>query len=92
MTDSLTGVRNRRYLIKYLPREINRCRRHGHPLAVLSCDIDRFKQVNDQHGHEDGDVVLRAFARRLCGCTRDSTDWIARTGGEEFMIVLPHGI
>jgi two-component system cell cycle response regulator len=89
VTDSLTGVRNRRYLIKYLPREIARCRRHQHPLAVLSCDIDRFKRVNDQFGHEAGDEVLAEFALRLRNCVREATDWIARMGGEEFMIVLP---
>jgi two-component system, cell cycle response regulator len=89
VTDSLTGVRNRRYLMKYLPREIARSRRHQHPLAVLSCDVDRFKQVNDQFGHEAGDEVLRELALRFTSCIREATDWIARMGGEEFMIVLP---
>lgn len=89
VTDSLTGVRNRRYLMKYLPREIARSRRQQHPLAVLSCDIDRFKHVNDRFGHEAGDEVLREFAMRLGNCIRQSIDWIARMGGEEFMIVLP---
>lgn len=89
VTDPLTGAYNRRFLMRYLPREFERSRRLGHPLAVLSCDIDRFKQINDQFGHEAGDQVLQEFARRVGTCIRDSTDWIARTGGEEFIIVLP---
>jgi len=88
VTDPLTGVRNRRYLMKYLPREIERSRRHQHPLALLSCDIDNFKRVNDEFGHDAGDDVLREFAVRVKSRLR-ATDWLARTGGEEFMIVLP---
>lgn len=89
VTDELTGVHNRRYLMKYLPREVERSRRHRRPLAVLSCDIDRFKLINDEFGHEAGDEVLQELAARFTECLRDSTDWVARTGGEEFMIVLP---
>jgi two-component system, cell cycle response regulator len=89
VTDSLTGVRNRRFLMKYLPREIERSRRHQHPLAVLSCDIDRFKRINDEFGHAAGDEVLSEFATRLRSSIRESIDWVARTGGEEFMVVLP---
>jgi diguanylate cyclase (GGDEF)-like protein len=89
VTDPLTGVRNRRYLMKYLPREIERSRRHQHPVAVLSCDIDNFKRVNDEFGHDAGDEVLREFAARVKSGLRTATDWVARTGGEEFMIVLP---
>jgi two-component system, cell cycle response regulator len=89
LTDPLTGVRNRRYLMKYLPRELDRSRRHEHPLAILSCDIDRFKRVNDCFGHEAGDEVLRAFAERSASCLRYAIDWIARAGGEEFVVVLP---
>jgi two-component system, cell cycle response regulator len=89
VTDPLTGARNRRYLTKYLPRELERCRRYDHSIAILSCDIDRFKQINDKYGHEAGDEVLQAFVNRSSGCLRESTDWIARVGGEEFMVVLP---
>lgn len=89
VTDELTGVHNRRYLMKYLPREVERSRRHRRPLAVLSCDIDRFKLINDEFGHEAGDEVLQELAARFAECLRESTDWVARTGGEEFMIVLP---
>jgi two-component system cell cycle response regulator len=88
MTDALTGARNRRYFDKYLPREIDRCRRYGHALALISCDLDHFKQVNDSYGHDAGDEVLQEFVARAGQCLR-ATDWLARTGGEEFAIVLP---
>jgi len=89
VTDALTGAHNRRYLMKYLPRELTRARRYGHPVAIMSCDIDEFKAVNDCFGHEAGDAVLQAFVARARACIRDSIDWIARTGGEEFVVVLP---
>ena len=89
VTDPLTGVRNRRFLMKYLPRELERSRRYNHPLAILSCDIDGFKRINDGFGHEAGDEVLQAFVARCASCLREATDWIARSGGEEFVIVLP---
>jgi diguanylate cyclase (GGDEF)-like protein len=89
VTDSLTGAHNRRYLMKYLPQEIERCRRYGRPIGILSCDIDRFKRINDAFGHEAGDEVLQAFVTRTRSCTRESVDWLARAGGEEFVLVLP---
>jgi diguanylate cyclase (GGDEF)-like protein len=89
VTDPLTGARNRRFLMKYLPRELERARRYDRPLAILSCDIDGFKRINDRYGHEAGDQVLQAFVVRSLGCMRESIDWIARAGGEEFVIVLP---
>jgi two-component system cell cycle response regulator len=89
VTDPLTGANNLRYLMKYLPRELARSRRYGHPLAVLSCDIDGFKQINDRHGHEAGNELLRAFVARSESCLRTDSDWLARVGGDEFMIVLP---
>jgi diguanylate cyclase (GGDEF)-like protein len=89
VTDPLTGAHNRRYLMKFLPRELERARRYDHPLAVLSCDIDGFKRINDSFGHEAGDEVLQAFVARSAGCIREATDWIARSGGEEFVLVLP---
>jgi len=89
ITDALTGAHNRRFLMRYLPRELTRSRRYRHPISILSCDIDEFKRINDCFGHEAGDQVLQAFVARSMGCTRESIDWIARTGGEEFVIVLP---
>jgi two-component system cell cycle response regulator len=89
VTDPLTGAHNRRYLMRNLPRELERARRYEHPLAILSCDIDRFKRVNDRFGHEAGDEALRAFVIRSASCIREATDWIVRSGGEEFVVVLP---
>jgi diguanylate cyclase (GGDEF)-like protein len=89
VTDPLTGTHNRRYLMKYLPSEIARSRRYCRPLAILCCDIDLFKRVNDRFGHEAGDEVLREFVLRCQNCLRESVDWIARSGGEEFVIVMP---
>jgi two-component system cell cycle response regulator len=89
VTDPLTGARNRRYLMKYLPREIERSRRYSHPLTILSCDIDHFKQINDGFGHDAGDEVLQAFVNRAGLGIRQEIDWIARSGGEEFVVVLP---
>jgi two-component system cell cycle response regulator len=89
VTDPLTGARNRRYLMKYLPREIERTRRYLHPLTILSCDIDHFKRINDGYGHDAGDEVLQAFVNRAGLGIRQEIDWIARAGGEEFVVVLP---
>jgi two-component system cell cycle response regulator len=89
ITDPLTGARNRRCLMKYLPRELERSRRYGHPVAILSCDIDHFKRINDGFGHQAGDEILQAFVARSATCIRQDIDWIARSGGEEFVFVLP---
>jgi len=72
-----------------LMKELERSRRYNHPLAVISCDLDNFKRVNDGFGHEAGDEILQAFAKRASGCVREGIDWVARSGGEEFIIVLP---
>jgi diguanylate cyclase (GGDEF)-like protein len=89
ITDSLTGAYNRRYLMEQLPRELERCRRYGIPLSVIMCDVDHFKQVNDMHGHAAGDDVLQQFGARIQRSIRSMSDWLARLGGEEFLIVLP---
>ncbi len=89
ITDALTGAYNRRYLMEQLPREVERCRRYAYPVSVLMCDLDHFKQVNDQRGHAAGDDVLQQFASRAQKSIRSNSDWIARYGGEEFLIVLP---
>jgi two-component system cell cycle response regulator len=89
ITDALTGSYNRRYLMEQLPREFERCRRYAYPLSVLMCDLDHFKQVNDQRGHAAGDDVLQQFASRTQKHIRANNDWMARYGGEEFLIVLP---
>jgi diguanylate cyclase (GGDEF)-like protein len=89
ITDALTGAFNRRYLMDQLPRELERCRRYGTPLSVIMCDVDHFKQVNDVNGHAAGDDVLQQFATRIQKSIRSTSDWLARLGGEEFLIVLP---
>jgi diguanylate cyclase (GGDEF)-like protein len=89
ITDALTGAYNRRYLMEQLPRELERCRRYAFPLSVLMCDIDRFKQINDNRGHAAGDDVLQQFAARAQKSIRTNSDWVSRYGGEEFLIVLP---
>lgn len=88
ITDSLTGVFNRRYLMDQLASEVERAARYGRCLSVLMCDVDHFKRINDTYGHQSGDETLRMFAQALRDNLRAS-DWIARYGGEEFVAVLP---
>ena len=89
MTDALTGAFNRRHLMEQLPREVERCRRYGYPLSLVMCDIDHFKNINDQKGHAAGDEVLQQFVGRMQRSIRSTSDWVSRYGGEEFVIVLP---
>jgi diguanylate cyclase (GGDEF)-like protein len=86
--DGLTEVANKRYLMEFLGREVSRSARYNRPLAVLLFDIDRFKTVNDDHGHLCGDQVLRDLAGLLRTVIR-AEELLARYGGEEFAIVLP---
>ena len=86
--DGLTGLYNRRAADERLAVEIDRHRRSGASLSVLLLDIDHFKSINDRLGHAGGDAVLRRVAARLNECCR-SSDFIARFGGEEFLILMP---
>jgi two-component system, cell cycle response regulator len=86
--DALTGLANRRALDARLEQEIERAGTGAAPLCVLILDIDFFKRVNDQHGHEGGDVVLRTLAV-LIGRAAPERCLAGRLGGEEFMIVMP---
>jgi len=88
LVDSLTGLFNRRVAEGRLAAEASRSGRYGHPLTVISFDLDRFKEINDTFGHPAGDQVLREFARRLTSVIRKS-DSAARMGGDEFLILLP---
>lgn len=88
LTDPLTGLWNYRYLTLALGHEIERATRFGRPLAVLMVDLDRFKQINDRHGHQIGDAVLIELAARMRTEVRE-VDTLARYGGEEFVVVLP---
>ena len=85
--DSLTGLPNRALLEDRLQQSISQALRHGGQFAVLVCDLDRFKLVNDSMGHHAGDVFLQEIARRLAGCVREG-DPLARQGGDEFVFVL----
>ena len=89
ITDPLTMTYNRRYFTDQLQAEITRCERYGHDLTLILCDIDRFKEVNDTHGHLVGDTVLQAFAKTLSRGIRQEIDCLARYGGEEFILILP---
>ncbi len=89
VTDSLTGVFNRRYLDTRLAEELGRSRRYGFALSAIFLDIDLFKNINDSHGHPIGDMVLAGVARIISGGLRD-TDVAARYGGEEFIVLTPH--
>jgi diguanylate cyclase (GGDEF)-like protein len=86
--DSLTGVLNRLTLEEILQRESARAARQGTALAFIMVDVNRFKQINDQHGHRAGDRVLQEIARILQSATRAS-DYVFRYGGDEFLVVLP---
>jgi two-component system, cell cycle response regulator len=88
VTDPLTGLNNRRYLDNHLKILFNRSMARGKPLSVLITDIDRFKQVNDTHGHDAGDEVLKEFASRIRSAVRGA-DLACRYGGEEFVVVMP---
>ena len=88
-TDALTGVRNRRYFDEAIEFEFNRASRGHEQLAILMLDIDHFKKVNDDYGHQVGDEALRKVASILRKVVNRTTDIIARYGGEEFAIVLP---
>jgi diguanylate cyclase (GGDEF)-like protein len=86
--DSLTGLLNRASILEALRNEVSRARRESQPVALLIVDLDRFKLINDTHGHLAGDAVLREAARRMKSAIR-RYDAIGRYGGEEFLIVLP---
>lgn len=89
LTDSLTGINNRRYFEKRLFEEIKRVMRDDLPMSCLLLDVDNFKQVNDQYGHPAGDKVLQVMAEVVGSYTR-TQDVFARYGGEEFVLLLPN--
>jgi two-component system, cell cycle response regulator len=89
LTDSLTGLQNRRAVEAWGGRQLSGAARHGFPLWVVLIDVDHFKKVNDTYGHEAGDTVLKRFAEIIKSHTRYS-DISGRIGGEEFVQVLTH--
>jgi two-component system, cell cycle response regulator len=86
--DALTDIPNKRYLMEFLDRELARSCRHNRPLALAMLDLDRFRAINEEHGHLGGDFALRELASRLKSNIRKE-ELFARYGGEEFAIVLP---
>ncbi len=88
ITDQLTGLHNRRYMARHLDNLVSTAGRNAKPLAFLILDIDHFKSVNDGHGHDIGDEVLKEFANRISANVR-GIDLACRYGGEEFVVVMP---
>lgn len=88
VTDTLTGLRNRRFFDQALDMEIKRCQRYGRSCSLIMADLDHFKRINDHHGHDAGDEALKMVANLLRDNVR-SVDIVARIGGEEFAILLP---
>jgi len=86
--DLVTGVHNHRYLQERLRQEVARSSRSHSPLAVLMLDLDKFKPINDKHGHADGDRVLQNIAATIRAHVRTS-DIVARYGGDEFVVLMP---
>jgi len=86
--DPLTQMNNRYSVLRFLEKHTDLARRYRRPLAVIMCDLDHFKEVNDHYGHAAGDLVLRSFSGIVCGRLRGS-DLVGRIGGEEFLVVLP---
>ncbi|WP_158815071.1 PleD family two-component system response regulator [Methylocapsa sp. S129] len=89
LVDPLTGLNNRRFLETHLATMLDQAQRRRAPLSLMIFDIDHFKNVNDTHGHDCGDEVLKGFADRLRGVIRGG-DLLCRLGGEEFVIVMPN--
>ncbi len=86
--DTLTTLPNRTLLLDRLSQALNQAKRHNHQGALLFLDLDKFKPVNDEHGHHTGDLVLKEVGRRLLSVVRDE-DTVSRIGGDEFVILLP---
>ena len=89
LTDGLTGMQNRRYFDDALSEYLEEFRRIAKPIGLMILDLDHFKQINDTHGHDVGDEVLREVSRNLKDLTRYH-DVVARLGGEEFAVVAPN--
>lgn len=88
ITDELTGVFNRRYFNQQIEKERRRAKRLGYKIALVSIDLNDFKKVNDEYGHQEGDKVLKRFADFLKKKLRESVDSIYRFGGDEFVLIL----
>ena len=89
LTDSLTGLSNRRNFDEYMEKEWVRLQRSELPLSIIMGDVDYFKKYNDAYGHQQGDVCLQTLATALTNVVKRPTDLVSRYGGEEFVVVLP---
>ena len=88
-SDPLTGLYNRRYIIEKLPVDLLNAAMLSTEVSIIIADIDLFKAVNDNYGHLAGDLTLKIVAEVISGCLKRSSDWIARYGGDEFLISMP---
>jgi two-component system, cell cycle response regulator len=89
LKDSLTGAYNRRYIQEKLPIDLINASFSKQSLSIIMADIDFFKKINDTYGHLTGDEILKRFTEVLQACIKRESDWVARFGGEEFLICLP---
>lgn len=89
LKDPLTGIYNRRYINEKLPIDMVNEALTGQDISIILTDIDFFKKVNDNYGHLSGDEVLKSFATTISECLQRESDWVARFGGEEFLVCLP---
>ncbi len=90
VTDSLTGLHNRRHFYRRLKEEMARARRQGNPMSLLVVDLDNLKRFNDEKGHLKGDEALKGVARAITACIRQDVDSGYRYGGDEFAVILPY--
>lgn len=88
-TDPLTGVYNRRYIMEKLPVDVLNSTLLSRKISIIMVDLDFFKEVNDNYGHLAGDSILKNSAKLLSNCLKRRSDWVARFGGEEFLVCMP---
>lgn len=86
--DSLTSLKNRRFINERLPTDIEKAAMEDWPLSIIFMDIDYLKDINDMYGHKIGDYLLKEVGSAISSCIRDKMDWAARYGGDEFLICL----
>lgn len=90
ITDGLTGVMNRFGFETTIKNEWSKCKRYSMPLSLIMVDIDCFKEINDNYGHQAGDCCIKLIADVLTAYAKSSSDKVARYGGDEFVILLPY--